>query len=218
MNPRRAVLAVVCIALAAVVVIRVWPHGGSEPAGALSRITLYPRDVRGMPVLWLGDNYDSNHDGKPNMQLTSAGLEHSPEFRDPRNGRLIKPETKSYSMGYGSCVLPTPIPGNEPFGCPIPLSIDFYSVCSTPPLGGKSALPCVRIRGVDAYDGPGGLWVETADFTVSVAAWGTTLEEGKAHNRQVVEDLIGANPEAAAFTKDTAFTPRTDADVQQRCE
>jgi hypothetical protein len=216
---RFSVLVVMCLAIAALAVVRLWPNGGPEYAGAGSHITLHPRDVRGMPVLWLGDNYDSNHDGTPDMRLTSTSLEDSPEFRDPRDGRLIKPGTKSYSMAYGSCVPPTPLPGNEQWGCAIPLSIDFYSVCNTPPLSNKDIMPRVRIRGVDAYEFiAGGLWLETANFTISVgASWGKTSDEARAHVRQVVEDLIGANPEAAAFTKGTAFAQRTDAAVPQPC-
>lgn len=215
---RLSIFVAVCMAITALAVVRLWPDGGSEHAGALSHITLHPSDVRGQPVLWLGDNYDANRDGKPNMQLTGARLNDSPEFRDPRDGRLIKPDTKWYSMGYGSCVVPTPIPGYEQHGCAIPLSIDFYSVCS-PPLSNTDTMPRVRVRGVDAYEySAGGLWVETADFNINIAAWGKTADEGRAHAKQVVEDLIGANPEAAAFTRGAAFTPRPpDAAVRQQC-
>ena len=90
---RLSVLVVVPMVVAAVDIVRLWPNRGSEQAGALSGIKLDPRDVRGMPVLWLGDSYDANH-GKSNMQLTSAELNGSPEFRDPRNGALVKPDTK----------------------------------------------------------------------------------------------------------------------------
>lgn len=212
------ILVAVCMVIAALAVVRLWPDGGSGKAGALSHVTLHPRDVRGVPVLWLGDNYDANHDGKPNMQLTSAGRSDSPEFRDPRDGRVIKPVTKSYSMGYGSCVVPTPVPGYEQHGCAIPLEIDVYSLCDTPPLANKDSMPRVRIRGVDAYEySAGGLWIETANVTISIAAWGKTADEGRAHAQQVVEDLIGANPEAAAFSKGATFAPRTEAAVQQRC-
>ena len=191
---------------------------GDDAVIARSRVQLDPRDVQGMPVLWLGDAYDGDKDGEAEMPLTSAELNDSPEFRDPRNGQLVKPETRWYSMGYGSCTPPTPRPGDEQFGCPIPLQLDFYSLCDAPPLD-TTGMPRVSLRGVQAFEeAPGSLWIETADFTVSVhVALRESFDEQRAHAKQIVDDLIPANAEAAAFTKGSSFAPRTAAIVQQKC-
>jgi len=201
----------VCAAVAALAAVRLWPHGGPESTTALSRVELQPRDVRGMPILWLGDSYDSDGDGTPDMPLRLAKLETTAAFYDPRDGREIHPATTSYSMIYGTCTPPTPRPGGEQFGCPVPLAIDFFGVCNTPPLS-TDAMPRVPVRGVDAFEvSADHIWIETADFTVSVMAWGKTIDEGKAHALQVVQNLMGANPEAAAFGRGTAFHALTSA-------
>jgi len=208
---RASILLIVCLAIAAFAAVRLWPHGGPERTTALSRVETHPHDMRGMPVLWLGDSYDSDGDGVGDMQLTGAKLATTAAFYDPRDGREVHPAVTSYTLVYGDCTPPTPRPGGEQFGCPVPLQIAFYGVCNTPPLA-TDGMPVVPVRSVDAREeGAGELWIETADFTVSIKAWGTTADEARAHALEVVQDLTGANPEAAAFGRGTAFQALTSA-------
>ncbi len=177
---------------------------------------LYPPDARGLPVLWLGDNYDSNHDGTPDMPLVFSKIIENPPARDPISGVPVRAPTHDFSLGYGHCGPPTPTPWPDEYSCPDPLSIDIFDICSAPPF--DIAGPHAAVRGVDAEWSTGGeLWVETADFTLRVGAAGKTTDGASADAIQVVEDLVGANPDAAAFKPGTPFRPRDEAATRRQC-
>jgi len=210
-----AALVVVWGTVAVLVAAIVWrDQQSAAPAARPSAPSrLYPPDARGLPVLWLGDNYDSNHDGTPDMPLVFSKIIEIPPARDPISGVPVRAPTHDFSLGYGECELSS---GDEP-GCGIPLSIDFFDVCAAPPLV-TAGLTRVTIRGVAAAEvSPWHVWIETADFTLDVQAWGHVPDEAATNARQVVEDLVPANPEAAAFTRGTPFRPRDEAATRRQC-
>lgn len=103
--------------------------GCGERTTAEPQIDVHPEEVRGLPVLWLGEAYDSDGDGDEDMELTVGQYNVSPELRDPATSELIRPEMRSYLIGYGTCEIPEGVRG-----CPIPISITIYDPCTAPPL------------------------------------------------------------------------------------
>lgn len=176
-------------------------------------VRLPPQDVRGLPVLWLGDSYDEDGDGTGDLPLVEASMTSEPEFRDPRTGEVIRPEVREYTMAYGTCE----IPAGEEGGCPVPITLVIQSPCFAYPLAEEVIYKKQQMRGAQAmFFGEGGLRVDTADFTVLVLAVGVTVNESEQRAQRVIENLRGANPEAADFSASTPFRAVTSAGPSYR--
>jgi hypothetical protein len=179
--------------------------GCSGSIKADPEITLHPKDVRGMPVLWLGDEFDSNGDGKADMKLTLARRVYNEEVR-LADGTLVIPEVRYYKLAYGDCEIP---PGAS--GCPIPVSIQLSDPCDAQPLARGAAPEVVAVRGMSVDKGRGLLHVETADFALTINALAETPDKSNELALRVLNELHGANPEASDYARETPFKPRPAA-------
>lgn len=203
-------LAIIIFALAASAAIAC-RGGGGKATG--SQVYLNPPDVTGLPVLWLGESYDSDGDGKGDMPLVFANW-------STTEATQFHAANRWFSLAYGICTPPTPRPDQEEQPvCAVPITIDIYGVCNAPTLAAGARRGIQQVRGVDAVERePGGLWVQTDSFSINVGvAFGKDDAENQALVKKVVEDLLPANPEAAAFGKGVAFRARNEAAVRLQC-
>jgi len=156
------------------------------------------------PILWLGAEYDADGDGRPDP-LTRARIGTSAEFRDPTTGEVIKPEFHWFSVSYGSCKIP-----EGEGSCPIPLTLDFAAPCEAPPLSGVAKKGTVKVRGIEGIvQSNGFVRLETADFTVTILAVGSSPEEQTEKALRIANDLVPANEKARASLRGTEFPIRT---------
>lgn len=159
----------------------------------------------GFPLVWVGEEYDSNADGSGDMPVSEAK-----EFITAA-GRFA-PETHGFDIIYGDCTIP---PGQEEGGCPLPVQITVYPACQTPELAEEAKGKKVKVRGVDAVVTIGGaIWIETEDFTVQIwhAVKGVSDHEKEA--LKIAEKLEGANDKAKHIKKDSPFKVK----AQDFCE
>jgi hypothetical protein len=140
------------------------------------------------------------------MPLSAAVPVFSPA-RYASDGRLIKPEIRQFSLGYGTCDIEAAQEG----GCHVPLTLAFSAPCAErkdPAL----ATGTIDVRGVEATVSDRGLRINTADFSVDILPIGSTPGEILERATRVAEKLAGANEKASHIDRTspfTAFTPES---------
>ena len=186
--------------------------GGSRINAGPDKISVQPSSVEGMPMLWLGEEYDEDGDGKGDLPLVLSDEFVVPATRDPRTGTVLYPEIRGFQIGYGDCEIPA---GAE--GCPIPVSITVYARCYAEPLAPEVKEEVVAVRGVNAtVYGGGAVRVDTDEFSLQVHAVGDRedpVETGKQRALKVIENLRGANDAAREYGRGTPFKPVVSAQL-----
>jgi hypothetical protein len=164
----------------------------------VARVSDKIRSFEPFPLVWLGEEYDPGEEREP-MTLRSAGFSVSP-------AGVAHPEIRKFRIAYGTCDIR---PSRD--SCTLPLLLDVYGPCAAPPY---SAPSIGKIRGVDALSDGDSIWLETAEFTVSVST-AFPVTEGQpppndlANAREVVVALFGANDAASHIGRDDDFVPNT---------
>jgi len=150
------------------------------------------------PIVWLGESFDL--DGK-SLELTGARKTCSPAL-SASDGELIRPAECSFFLAYGDCEIPA---GQT--SCRVPVSIKIEPPCNAP-LSNDVKEDAVQVRNVDAVVySEGALYVETAEFLISISPPGATDKETLENSIFIAEHLYGANDKASALGPDTSFRP-----------
>jgi hypothetical protein len=154
-------------------------------------------------LVWLGDSYDVDGDGKLDdlrVARTSVGR----PFYNPVTGELLLPEIRTFSLGYGNCERPK---GTS--SCPIPLTMVFSAPCdnlSLPPVSTSRRVP---LRGIDAIvQHNGAVRLETADFTVTISPVADSYSGTAEKALRIAGDLVPANAKAKSVLTGTDFRTR----------
>jgi len=176
------------------------------------KISPSPGDVQGTPILWLGEEYDEDGDGKGDLPLVLFREFAVPPISDPRTGSQLSAGARGFQIGYGDCEIP---PGAE--GCPIPVTITIYAPCRAEPLASRVKEGVAQVRGVMAVVyGGGAVRVDTDEFSLQVHAVGDRedpVETGKQRALKVIENLRGANDAAREYGRGTPFKPVLSAQL-----
>ncbi len=178
------------------------PHDASV-ATARARDGEFATSFAEYPILWLGSGYDSDGDGVDDMPLRGAEEANFPAHFDFRTNQQVQPAIRSVSLGYGTCEIPP-----RESQCAVPITIYIYPADHQLPVpaGGQRL---TTLRGVDVFRyADGHLWIETADFTVSI---GLSFRKGvnlTDEALRIAANLYGANAKAAGITKDSDFRPK----------
>lgn len=177
--------------------------------GARADIAANVENFQDYPLVWLGPAYDVDSDGKPDT-ITMARTASSPPLTNPMNGEVLVPAKRTYTIAYGTCDIPA---GAD--GCAVPLALVFSAACDTVPLSEIAKSRMARVRGVDAIvETSGSLRLETADFTLTIHAPGSTAEEVTQNAIRIANDLQPANAKARAalaLAPAGGFRPKGDA-------
>ncbi len=152
------------------------------------------REYDSAPVLWLGDKFDADGDGEPEMPI-SAFTAHAVNERAPIIDSGLVPVTESVFLAYGQCELP-----RREGGCAEPIQIVIEPPCGLFPEG---APHIESIRGVETLGfAEGQLTLRAAEFTVTIFA--VSNDEAK----RIATALYGANDAAAGIAPGSDFTPQ----------
>ena len=158
------------------------------------------------PVVWAGEEWDSDDDGSPDTPVTLAR-----EFITAP-GRFA-PETHGFEIVYGDCKIPE---GQTEGGCSLPLHIVVYPACETPRLAEDAKIGKATVRGVEAdITASAAVWIETQEFTVQITH-AAPLKPGDLDNHvdkalAVAAQLHGANDKAEQLTQSNGFTAKSPA-------
>jgi hypothetical protein len=171
---------------------------GCGRADGVEKVREKIRSFDSFALVWLGETYDPGQGREP-MSLRGAGFSVRPAGR-------AHPEIRKFSMTYGTCEI-----GASRDSCAVPLVVDVYGPCAAPPY----AAPSIgEIRGVEALSDGNSIWLETADFTVSVhtafpIVEGQPLPDDLANAKDVVAALMGANGAASHIVDGSDFIPKS---------
>ena len=165
--------------------------GACDASGARADLADEVAQFDDYPLLWLGPSYDVDFDGTPDS-ITFAREEYTPPILNPATKDVLVPARRSYSISYGTCEIP-----QGATGCPVPLTMVFEDPCEAYPLSQAAKAGTARVRGVDAIvQAVGGLRFETADFTLTIIAVGSSPTEVADNAKRIAEDLVPANAKA----------------------
>ena len=162
------------------------------------------------PIVWLGASYDADGDGVSDP-ITSARTDLSPALHHPLTGQLVKPAQRWFTISYGMCEIP-----DGASACPIPLQLNFSAPCENRGVPEVSRTRTVSLHGVDAIvDSNGHVRFETADFTLTVSAIGSSNDEQAEKALRIARDLVPANAMATSRLLGGNFRPKP-ADLRAR--
>jgi hypothetical protein len=173
---------------------------GEDPVEANPIYSPAPTDAP-FPVLWLGETYDADKDGKDELVLRHGSWTYSPALVD-KHGRVLLPEHQFYQVTYAE-----PCDVSSVLRCPPPVITVKTQPCGTQPISNVAKTgDASLVRGVTAEAlAEGSVWIATRDFYIQITVADPDPAVAARAASRVAEEIYGANELAAGYTRDAPF-------------